>query len=199
MKYRCAYCKQYGDSDNMVSSGMSRFCSKDHMYSHQQGLFKVKSPSKSSKELSKAIRDRVMESDGGRCRFCGGGRNLAVHHIRYRSEFSDGDPNRDAPSNLITLCNEPCHLTFVHGNKGLYQPLCFRVTWLRELHGDRSSLIVLEELAGSLELRQDSVMERLYRRLLSDRVVSDGDMKRVFEFSKEVGNDGRKHSRSGDC
>ena len=27
-------------------------------------------------------------------------------------------------------------------------------------------------------------MERLYRRLLSGSVVSDGDMKRVFEFSK---------------
>ena len=50
----------------------------------------------------------IKERDYYRCRACGYGQNLHVHHIIYRSH---GGP--DEPWNLITLCKR-CHDT-AHG------------------------------------------------------------------------------------
>lgn len=52
-------------------------------------------------------RDRILERDGWRCRKCGSGINLRVHHIRYPEVLGE-EPDSD----LITLCDR-CH-TEIH-------------------------------------------------------------------------------------
>lgn len=52
-------------------------------------------------------RDRILERDGWRCRKCGSGINLRVHHIRYPVVLGE-EPDSD----LITLCDR-CH-TEIH-------------------------------------------------------------------------------------
>jgi 5-methylcytosine-specific restriction endonuclease McrA len=53
------------------------------------------------------LRRQVLQRDGWRCQYCGGTRELEVHHIRYRSQLGS-----DVEANLITLCAS-CH-GFVH-------------------------------------------------------------------------------------
>lgn len=68
------------------------------------------------------IRERVLERDNHSCRVCGRWVEYpATHHIRYRSE---GGP--DTVDNLVTVGWAPghdCHLTIVHANKRLWQPI----------------------------------------------------------------------------
>lgn len=54
----------------------------------------------------RSTRDRVIERDGGRCRFCGCKDSLQVHHIRYCNDR--GETDYFDMKNLITLC-APCH------------------------------------------------------------------------------------------
>lgn len=49
------------------------------------------------------VRQRVLARDGRRCRLCGNGGRLDVHHIRLRSAGGTNEP-----SNLIAACR-PCH------------------------------------------------------------------------------------------
>jgi 5-methylcytosine-specific restriction endonuclease McrA len=49
------------------------------------------------------LRQRIFKRDGYKCRVCGDGEGLTVHHITPRSEGGTDDPE-----NLITLCDE-CH------------------------------------------------------------------------------------------
>ena len=46
-------------------------------------------------------RDRILERDGWKCRKCGSGINLNVHHIRYPEVLGE-EPDSD----LITLCDK---------------------------------------------------------------------------------------------
>lgn len=68
------------------------------------------------------VRCQVLERDGHCCRVCG--RYVAIpalHHIEYRSE---GGP--DTVDNLITigwLPGHDCHLSVVHANKRVWQPI----------------------------------------------------------------------------
>jgi 5-methylcytosine-specific restriction endonuclease McrA len=49
--------------------------------------------------------------DNPNCAACGRNKKLEVHHI----EPVHVNPDRELdPSNLITLCDNPCHLTFGH-------------------------------------------------------------------------------------
>lgn len=50
-----------------------------------------------------ALRSRVLERDGFRCRCCQSPENLQIHHTRYQ-----GEPWEVEPKYLITLC-ESCH------------------------------------------------------------------------------------------
>jgi 5-methylcytosine-specific restriction endonuclease McrA len=45
------------------------------------------------------------------CAVCGRSKKLEVHHINPVHLFPDSELD---PSNLITLCADPCHLTFGH-------------------------------------------------------------------------------------
>ena len=150
MKHRCRFCREYGDVDEMVNAGLSYFCSTEEMFEHEKLRVLRAAERKRSRSinpetgvidgLSEFQRAEIKASDGNRCRYCGGFSNLAVHHIVYRSDRSNREFEND-PSNLITLCNRPCHLDIVHGNKELYQPLCRRIVWLRETYGDKVTLI----------------------------------------------------------
>ena len=69
-----------------------------------------------------SIRQHVIERDNSCCRVCGQYvEHPALHHIEYRSE---GGKNH--PSNLIVvgwLPGHDCHLTVVHAQKRLWQPI----------------------------------------------------------------------------
>lgn len=68
------------------------------------------------------LREDVIERDGSSCRVCG--RYVewpALHHIEYRSEGG-----LDVVENLVTVGWQPghdCHLSVVHANKRLWQPI----------------------------------------------------------------------------
>lgn len=51
--------------------------------------------------FTKALKRQIRARDGHRCRICGTGENLRIHHI-------DEDRNNHSYSNLITLCAS-CH------------------------------------------------------------------------------------------
>lgn len=79
------------------------------------------------------VRRRVRARDNERCRWCGVGENLQVHHILYRSEQG---PN--TMGNLITLCME-CHAR-AHSNKRLYQPVLRGLIWVYYAQGRMMSV-----------------------------------------------------------
>lgn len=54
-------------------------------------------------KLALVIKLAVRERDGNACRFCGSGRRLTVHHIRYVCHGSGNEI-----TNLMTLC-AACH------------------------------------------------------------------------------------------
>lgn len=56
----------------------------------------------------KQIRNRILARDGYRCRMCGTGKQLRVHHIRYPDIYGS-----ESDEDLITVCDS-CHQR-VHG------------------------------------------------------------------------------------
>lgn len=147
-KRRCAYCREYFDQSTMIVSGLSAFCSNGHLLkarNKSRPKPQPKQPNDDFDGISPAMRLAAIEADGYRCRYCGNlSHNLAVHHIYYRSEARN-EPWLHQPHNLITLCNYPCHLDIVHGNKRLYQPLCLQIVWLRMIEGDVHTTIQMLE------------------------------------------------------
>lgn len=77
-------------------------------------------------DVPSSVRRAVIERDGSCCRVCGVYCELpALHHIEYRSEGGD-----NSPENLITigwLPGHDCHLSVVHANKRLWQPILKQV------------------------------------------------------------------------
>jgi hypothetical protein len=131
-KVRCASCKQYVDRDDAIRTGVQSFCKACGPVS---AYVKRSSPKRSKKkDTPDELRRRVMELDGNRCRFCGGGRLLHVHHVVYRSQQGPHEQ-----SNLVTLCLS-CH-DEVHSDKKRYQSLCLGLIWLRSVYGDKQMLI----------------------------------------------------------
>ncbi len=57
-------------------------------------------------EWTSALRESIIQRDGGRCQVCGAKMDLQVHHV-------DHDRSRSVPSNLLTVCSG-CHLGY-HG------------------------------------------------------------------------------------
>ena len=147
-KVKCKGCKQYVERDSALRIGLSSYCDRDCLYSAQ-----TKKPKQQSKKistvnrepLSEELRNYVLTKDCNRCRLCGKTNNLAVHHVIYKSDKKN-KRWQDQASNLITLCNQPCHLDIVHKNKKKFQKLCLGIIWLREVEGDRYTTIYkLEE------------------------------------------------------
>lgn len=72
------------------------------------------------------VREYVIERDASCCRVCGRYvEHPALHHIVYRSQGG-----LDLPSNLVTvgwLPGHDCHLTIVHANKPIWQPILLEV------------------------------------------------------------------------
>ena len=151
---RCKFCKNYVTKEGAIPLGLSYFCSDEHLRLWRQEVLAPKSRLRKrsverqiAKDVPPATRQAVYESDLHRCRFCGTEFVLALHHIRYRSEGPDHQPQ-----NLITLCAE--HHNLIHSDKGRYQPLCLGVVFLREVHSDR--FILIPELEHTLQ--NDSII-----------------------------------------
>lgn len=142
-KMRCNFCKDYIDKTDAYNAGFSNYCSRDHFDQKrfQRPKPKIKKSSAKAKPSKSVVpREEVFKRDNYRCRFCGGGENLAVHHIHYKSEAAN-KPWQDQPSNLLSLCNSTCHLKIVHGNKKKYQPLCLQIIWLTYVENNSKILI----------------------------------------------------------
>lgn len=152
-KVRCANCKEFIEKSDAIPSGISNFCSTACLFAkkNKRSIGQGSKDSTKTKrvqshrrlvshELSDEVRRYVLQADNFRCRLCGRTNNLACHHVIYKSEKRNKQW-QDEISNLITLCNSPCHLSIVHGNKKRFQPLCLGIIWLREVEGDRSTTI----------------------------------------------------------
>ena len=115
-KRRCTYCREYFDGSSMVVRGLSAFCSNAHLTLHASSSRPSsgpKAPRNRRNSMTEERRIEVLVLDHYRCRYCGDpSRDLAVHHISYRSEASN-EPWLNQVHNLITLCNYPCHLDIV--------------------------------------------------------------------------------------
>ena len=142
MKVRCGCCKKFVDRDTAFKCRVSYYCDRT---CYKKKVFEKKvSSSKTSPvkklqplNVSNDVRAHVLARDGFKCRYCQNTSNLVLHHVVYRSEAR----NRqwcDEVSNLITLCNYPCHIDIVHGDKRRWQPLCLGIIWLREVCGDKT-------------------------------------------------------------
>lgn len=161
-KRKCAYCKEYFDKEDMIESGLSAYCSQEHRIKSvdtgRKRLAARRAAKKVEMDVPEETRELVLELDNYRCRYCGkASNNLVPHHIAYRSEARH-EPWLNDPVNLITLCNYPCHLDIVHGNKNLYQPLCRQIVWLRAVHGNRNTTIRM--LERELKLNEGSVQKK---------------------------------------
>lgn len=159
-KVRCANknCKKYIEKESAVRRGMVSYCSDECLYQRPQAKRKTSTPKARKPTGPKKKRSKVPESTGPtdyrpeiilerdnyRCRLCGGTHGLAVHHINYRSDWRNKEWQNE-PWNLITLCNEPCHLTTVHGNKKYYQPLLLGLTWVQEVENQNITIEQLEK------------------------------------------------------
>jgi hypothetical protein len=161
MKVKCANCKEYIEKSDAIPRGISNFCSMDCVFAKANTRKSSQRASSSAKNkntrrgldskvpnsnaehrrlVSDELRQHVLKGDNYRCRLCGGNKNLALHHVIYRSNKKNKQW-QDQSSNLITLCNEPCHLSVVHGNKKRFQKTCLGVIWIREIDGDKHTTI----------------------------------------------------------
>jgi|JI9StandDraft_2_1071091.scaffolds.fasta_scaffold45797_4 5-methylcytosine-specific restriction endonuclease McrA len=139
-KRKCTYCKEYFDKDDMLAVGVSAFCSQEHMFANGSKPKTTLKKKPKRQEVADDVVLKVLKLDDYRCRYCGKHtEELIMHHIVYRSEASHWD-GLHTEDNLITLCNYPCHLFHVHGDKKKYQPLCLRIVDLRK-QGDKTTTI----------------------------------------------------------
>lgn len=136
MKVRCHGCKEYIEKVEAIKSGLSYYCDNSCLYSRSNSKRQNSARATTAKRrqakpgLSRAATEAILSRDGYSCRYCGSSTNLAVHHIYYRSDFTNKKYENES-WNLITLCNYPCHIDIVHGNKKRFQRLCLGVNWLR--------------------------------------------------------------------
>lgn len=118
-KVKCKYCGEYVDKETAYQFGFSSFCNRDHFYAFKVPRKSTKPKSKPKTKRSKPgvppqVAESVLERDHHRCRLCGSGSNLHLHHIVYRSE---GGPHVE--ENLITLCSLDHNR--VHSDKKVWQ------------------------------------------------------------------------------
>jgi len=64
--------------------------------------------------MNESLRQQILERDGHRCQICGRGKPdgtpVELHHVDPKG--LGGDPSKDVPENLITLCGE--HHRLIH-------------------------------------------------------------------------------------
>lgn len=126
-------CKKHIQKLGAVRSGISYYCDNDCMYSQQKkalsGSEKRTPPSATAAPIPEETWAHVLERDGYCCRLCGGDSSLDVHHIIYRSTYSNKNWVNE-PWNLIVLCRS--HHDLVHNNKRFWQQRLLGLTWLSE-------------------------------------------------------------------
>ena len=59
------------------------------------------------KERFNGLKSKILDRDDHKCRFCGGTRRIAIHHIDGKNHLNSETMNNKI-SNLLTLCS-PCH------------------------------------------------------------------------------------------
>lgn len=142
-KRKCKTCQKYHRYEDGIVIGLSFFCS----FECYKKSFSSEVSSVYKKE--QIGHDEVRKADGFLCRVCGRPGQLISHHIYYRSE-SEAKSFLNDRHNLISLHNEPCHLTVVHGDKNRFKPLLLGLVWKRECENDNSMTVFqLEEKLGA--------------------------------------------------
>lgn len=151
MKVRCGNktCRKYIEKSGASRSGLSYYCDSDCLSESQKKKSKT-SPAKNRSSIKQAhyaveCSSIIRTKDEGRCRLCGKSTGLAVHHIYYRSDQTN-KPWENEYWNQITLCNRPCHLEIVHGDKKKWTPILLGLTWVREVEQKNISLEQLERM-----------------------------------------------------
>lgn len=152
-KVRCKQCRSYISKVDGVQVGLSYVCKDGDC---QSELFRsstkpsaAKKRRKAPKAPSKRLRvpaetaEAVLTRDRNRCRLCGGTDALAIHHINYRSEYSNKEWENEE-WNLITLCAVD-HIYTVHGDKRRWKPVCLAYTWLYYVEGRQLYLGEVED------------------------------------------------------
>lgn len=145
VKYvKCAYCREFVEADEAVRTGIQSYCNDEHRWAYanegKQGSEKPKVGR--SDDIPREVRERVLASDGHRCRFCGNKRprgGLHLHHVVYRGQTKGWLEGTHVPHNLLTLCKE--HHDTVHSDKKRWQESCLGVIWQRETTGDKQVLV----------------------------------------------------------
>ena len=136
-KVRCKGCREYVEQDSTFRIGLSRFCSRDCYHRSLSESQKTKKLA-TKRQISSVdgpdelTRQKVLQRDRYRCRLCGKANGLIAHHIYYKSEAKK-EPWLNSTHNLITLCNHPCHLSIIHGDKKRYQKVLLGLVWLSEM------------------------------------------------------------------
>lgn len=146
-KRKCGFCKEYFGKDKMVGSGVTVYCSQEHMFGKPT---KPKKESAVSKRFTTDLKTRIRKRDNG-CVFRCGRKGLEVHHIVYRSEKGGKDYfgtvwdeyTLNHPSNLITLCD--FHHKLVHSDKDYWQPIMRGYIWHRYFTGKILSISKLKK------------------------------------------------------
>ena len=141
-KVRCKNCKEYFLREDGFQVGLGwvhNDCREEFtVASFQAPKHKKKKsftpPKYAESDYTGELRETILTRDEFRCRLCGESNNLAVHHINYRSDYRN-KPYENAEWNLISLCNQTCHLRIVHGNKKYYQPILLGMNWIYYTEG----------------------------------------------------------------
>lgn len=159
-KVRCKQCRSYISKVDGVQVGLSYVCKDGDC---QSELFRsspkpsaAKKRRKAPKAPSKRLRvpaetaEAVLTRDRNRCRLCGGADALAIHHINYRSEYSNKEWENEE-WNLITLCAVD-HIYTVHGDKRKYKPLLLGLNWIWYT---RREYMLVEEFVNKYRIEDD--------------------------------------------
>lgn len=137
-----------------------------------------------------AVRQQIIDRDGGRCRICGCRENLQVHHIRYQNEAGENDFFN--PKWLVTLCR-PCHQIISDAVKeakdlSVEVPVSVKLT---HAGWNRDKVIETALCRGFYEMEQKHTVKtffRLWKRSLDDDCdrVNFRDIKTLKSFERII-------------
>lgn len=140
-------CKELLKKSDAVSNGFSYYCDSDCMFAAKKkafsGMAGRHSSSSTKQRMPAETAAYVLERDGFSCRICGRSNPIEIHHIIYRSTYSNKKWENE-PWNLIVLCSD-CHHNKVHNRKDYWQPRLLGLTWLSEVARINLSVEKFEE------------------------------------------------------
>ncbi len=94
------------------------------------------------KEFNKKLKNEIRKRDGNKCQLCSKRKykkELAVHHIDY-------DKKNNEPTNLISLCRNPCH-SRTNGNRKYWEK------YFKNVMKKKYKTVSQERLKNKLDLK----------------------------------------------